>query len=345
MVPRLWRVITLAVFVAALVVAGGCANKATAPRAPETSKAPEAGKSLEWPTQDITVIVPLKPGGGVDILARTTTPFIEKYLPKHVNVIVKNVPGASGKIGLMELFKAKPDGHTVAVLNGLDFAVMQVAGQLEGMDVRRLSWIGQLDRAPYMLGVGAHSGLKKPSDMKGKTVRFAGINPTMVFSEAVIARAVGATPQFVMYDGSGEAAMAVMRGDSDAFVLGFTSLMRNAKASEGKLIPMFIVSQVPDVPELKGIPSARDLGIELEDEELLAEARALVGPPGLPSEVRSIWEEIITKVYNDPDWVIQLKKANYNPAPLTGDKLQSYMAATVEKVETKYKDIVNTFIK
>ena len=36
----------------------------------------------EWPAKDITLIVNTTPGGGLDVVARATAPFIEKHLPQ-----------------------------------------------------------------------------------------------------------------------------------------------------------------------------------------------------------------------------------------------------------------------
>lgn len=337
--PRLRKTILLLVSIGILVVFGGCASKTTAPKAPETSQ-PTAAQAPEWPTRDITFIVPFKPGGGHDILARTTAPFLEKYLPKRVNVVVENVPAASAKVAMVQLFKTKPDGYTIGVFNIADLAMMYTAKQLGDVDARNLPYLGRLDRHPIMLAVGAKSGFKKPQDMKGKPVRFAAVGPAVTFNESVLARALGCTPQFVNYDGSGEGATAVMRGDVDAIALSAPSVLRNVRASEGKLVPMFITAPAPESPDLKEIPVARDLGVQL-DEELLVESRVIVAPPGLPADLQRMWEETIAKVYNDPEWTAQMRKAGYTPAPLQREELKSVVAKVFEEIE-KYKDIVAT---
>jgi tripartite-type tricarboxylate transporter receptor subunit TctC len=66
--------------------------------------------AADWPARDITLIVPFAAGGGYDITARATAPWIEKHLPKKMNVVVKNVTGAGGEIGILEMVRAKTDG-------------------------------------------------------------------------------------------------------------------------------------------------------------------------------------------------------------------------------------------
>ena len=105
----------------------------------------------EWPAKDITLIVKTTPGGGLDVVARATAPFIEKHLPRKVNVIVKNVPGASQKVGLMETLRSKPDGYTVDIIDPLDVTVLQTGGQLKGVDTMKINWLGTVDNLTYLL--------------------------------------------------------------------------------------------------------------------------------------------------------------------------------------------------
>jgi tripartite-type tricarboxylate transporter receptor subunit TctC len=64
------------------------------------------------PGRPITVIVPYPPGGGSDITARALAPELERVL--GVPVVIVNRPGAGSQIGMTELTRARPDGHTIA---------------------------------------------------------------------------------------------------------------------------------------------------------------------------------------------------------------------------------------
>jgi tripartite-type tricarboxylate transporter receptor subunit TctC len=196
----------------------------------------------DWPEKDITLIVPYAAGGGYDVVARATAPHVEKSLPKKANVVVKNVPGAGGKIGFMEMVRSKPDGCTIAVLDPADVAVLQVSGQLEGVDILKLSWLGRLDKLPDLLTVSAKSNFKTPGDMKARPVRFAGIGPGVTFRSAVIARAMGVDARFISYDGTSPASIATMQGDIDAFVVNWVSATRMIETSEGKLSALFVAA-------------------------------------------------------------------------------------------------------
>src|ERR1035437_6956842 len=72
------------------------------------------GLAQSYPSKVIRVIVPFAPGGGNDLVARA----LQRPLGKALGgtVIVENIPGASGKIGTMNLMKSAPDGYTMLLL-------------------------------------------------------------------------------------------------------------------------------------------------------------------------------------------------------------------------------------
>lgn len=70
------------------------------------------GISFEGKT--ITMIVGSEPGGGTDASGRAIAPYLRKYLPGQPNVVVHNMPGASGITALNYfVHRTQPDGLTV----------------------------------------------------------------------------------------------------------------------------------------------------------------------------------------------------------------------------------------
>jgi tripartite-type tricarboxylate transporter receptor subunit TctC len=65
----------------------------------------------EYPSRPITMIIPLAPGGSTDVLGRIMAQAISKRLGQPV--IVENVAGAAGTIGVTRAERSTPDGYTI----------------------------------------------------------------------------------------------------------------------------------------------------------------------------------------------------------------------------------------
>jgi tripartite-type tricarboxylate transporter receptor subunit TctC len=66
-----------------------------------------------FPSKPVSLIVPFPPGGITDIVARIVGDHMKASLGQPV--IVENVGGAGGTIGVTRLFRSAPDGYTIAI--------------------------------------------------------------------------------------------------------------------------------------------------------------------------------------------------------------------------------------
>ncbi len=67
----------------------------------------------QYPSRPVRIVVPLTPGGGVDMMARIIADHYSQVMGQRF--IVDNRPGAGGSIGIETVARAAPDGHTLLV--------------------------------------------------------------------------------------------------------------------------------------------------------------------------------------------------------------------------------------
>jgi tripartite-type tricarboxylate transporter receptor subunit TctC len=72
-----------------------------------------AVQAQDYPTRPITIVVPFPAGGPTDTLARIFGDRVKVTLGQPL--IVENVTGASGSIGVGRVAKAAPDGYTLSI--------------------------------------------------------------------------------------------------------------------------------------------------------------------------------------------------------------------------------------
>src|SRR4030081_69481 len=65
----------------------------------------------DYPTHNVTIIVPFTPAGSTDLLARMAALAWEHRFGK--SFVVENRPGAGQQIGVNAVAKAVPDGYTL----------------------------------------------------------------------------------------------------------------------------------------------------------------------------------------------------------------------------------------
>jgi tripartite-type tricarboxylate transporter receptor subunit TctC len=73
----------------------------------------QLARAATYPSRPITLVVPFPPGGPTDTLARIVADHMSKSLGQ--SVIIENVSGASGSVGLGRVARAAPDGYTLVI--------------------------------------------------------------------------------------------------------------------------------------------------------------------------------------------------------------------------------------
>ena len=301
--------------VALFVLPGGCA---------------ERQDDGSWPARNITIIVPFKPGGGFDLQARLLAPFLEKYLPNKINVVIENVAGAGGKMAAVQLARSAPDGYTISLIGLESIAFMHAAGQLTE-DPQQWSWLGQLGSDPLLLAAGSTSGLKSPADMKGKDFRF-GVTSEILPSAAILCKALGARFRPVLFDGSGDVVLAGMRGDVDTWAFSWPTSIKGVRDSQGKMVSLFVVNKTR-LPSISEVPALAELGVEAEAGVYAvgAVSRVIAAPAGLEPKTREILISAIDRTVHDAGFIEQMKHAEFEVVTGPPDAIRAKIKAAVEE--------------
>jgi tripartite-type tricarboxylate transporter receptor subunit TctC len=68
-----------------------------------------------YPQRQITMVVPFAAGGPTDIIARIVGDSMSRTLGQQI--VIENVTGAGGTVGVTRVMKAAPDGYTLLMGN------------------------------------------------------------------------------------------------------------------------------------------------------------------------------------------------------------------------------------
>ena len=268
----------------------------------------------EYPDHNIDMIVPYGPGGGFDVYARAVGRMMDKILPSGVKVIPRTVPGAGGKRGTATIYRAKPDGYTMGIVNLPGMAEPLILGEPAQYDLDRITWVGVVNIGVYAIIVGGKSKFNSIEDMRKspKQVFFATAGGTDYSTARITASVLGINAKFLTgYKGGPDAQLAVVRGEADAGIGPDVTITPRIGSHELK--PLLALQSKASKPMFPGLAVADDVGHpELAN---LGLYRLFAAPPGMPEGVRTALIGLVQKALNDPELAAWGKKSNFPVDP------------------------------
>lgn len=309
----------------------------------EKAKEP-AKKNSKYPEKDIEFVVGYGSGGYND-WAQALKPFIEKYLPHKVNIIVKNIEGAGGVIAANSVHKAKPDGYTIGIYNMIGLAGTQAARKVE-YDLNNVTWLARVATDNTIVTVSKKSSYNSIADFKKQekpayVMSTKGLAGNSTITGAITLHQLGVKWKPLNHNGTSESILAVIRGDADITWGSFESQQQYLDNGDLKMVLYYGEKRHPKYPN---VPIPSEVGFPKEFNESFNSQRLIGAPPGLPADIKAILEEAIKKAMEDPEFQALIKKqkmsSDYLPGKdgekLTKDALKQYQ---------DYKDIIAELTK
>jgi tripartite-type tricarboxylate transporter receptor subunit TctC len=105
-----------------------------------------------WPSKPIKIIVPVAPGGNVDIVARTLAKELTKGLGQPV--LVENRPRASSLLGTQLVSKSNPDGFTLLAHSSTFFTAPLILSNAGYAPIKYFAPVSLTCKAAMMLVTG-----------------------------------------------------------------------------------------------------------------------------------------------------------------------------------------------
>lgn len=218
-----------------------------------------------YPLRPITIVVPFPPGGPIDVLPRIIADRMRISLGQ--NVLVENVPGAGGSLGMGRVARAAPDGYTLASGGWGTNVVNPIIYKLQYDVVNDFEPIALLPGTSLLLGARAGVPAKNLLELVSWVKRnedkvligTAGIGTASHFAALMFQRATGSKLQLVNYRGGPQALQDLLAGRIDLFfnqaALFFPHMRQEKMKSYAVLAPNRLpqVSDVPTVDEA-GMP-------------------------------------------------------------------------------------------
>jgi tripartite-type tricarboxylate transporter receptor subunit TctC len=228
--------------------------------------------AADWPTKQVTIVVPFVAGGTTDIVARLMGQKLGEIWGQPV--VVDNRAGAGGNIGSSLVAKATPDGHTLLMASGSILTVNPHIYKEMGFNLRDLAPVTNVASGPMVVAVAA--GPQAPANLrdlisrakaKPGAINFgsAGIGSQVHMAGENFANAAGIDIVHVPYKGEAAAYTDLMAGQVQVVVGNIGAVA--GFVNQGRLKALAVTSKdrsamLPDVPTANeaGMPGFENSG-------------------------------------------------------------------------------------
>jgi len=262
----------------------------------------------QWkPTERVTYLIGVAPGGTVDLYARGIRDALESLqLANGQTLVAENKPGAGGALAMQQLKAMNGNAHWLST-----FHTGAIAGSVTGLlraDVRDFVPVAMMVEETSLVAVRADSPLSSgvdlvaalkadPTKLRIAVAPALGQNTHMALAKPL--KVAGVAPRkvrFVAFKGSAESVTALLGGHVDAVSTAASTVvpfMRN-----GQLRTLAVSSTQRLGGTLAGVPTWNEQGIKAA----MNNFRAVMAPRGTPPAVVRFWEARYAQLAAEEEW-------------------------------------------
>jgi tripartite-type tricarboxylate transporter receptor subunit TctC len=298
---------------------------------------PVGAAAQAYPSRQVNLVVPYPPGGPSDFLARQIQPGLARLLGQPV--IVDNVAGASGSIGVQKVLTAPSDGHTLLLGSPMELVLAPLAMSAVRYRPEDLRLAARLVSTSMVLLVrrdlpaGSVDELVALASRPGaKELTYGTVGPGSLYHlvSEDFARMTSTKLVHVPYKGAAPLLADLMGGQIDMVFMPFAGNVPSLIA-EGRVKALGLTTRTPH-PRFPQLPAlAQSKGLERLEFDLWAGIQL---PRGASAEVVNAVNRAVRDALQDPE----LRKAYENTGnavaePMGPEPLARLYAAEIERYQ------------
>lgn len=265
-----------------------------------------ASAQAAFPDKPIKIIVPYAPGGSTDVLVRLTAKHLEPILGQQV--VVTNIDGAGGSVGMFEASRARPDGYTLGMyLTNSEVAMATGVAAFKPDELVPVALVGDM----YLTITGKGDGpFKDLKDMKaaaekdpGKISVAMGQGMLAHFGAAMVEDAMGIDLNLVNVGGGAKKKAAVMGGHVDSMAEPTPGILAQHKSGQLRMLAVLAPKRLPFLPD---VPTAKEQGFDV----VSIQTNGFFAPKGTPADRIKVVADAVGKLANDAEYQKKLEELN-----------------------------------
>jgi len=300
-----------------------------------------AAPAQVYPSRPITMVVPFAAGGPVDTVARILSEPMRATLGQ--SIIVENVTGAAGSIGVGRVARAAPDGYTLSIGHWSTHVVNGAIYPLPYDLLRDLEPIVLLPSNPMIVVSKIAVPAKNLNEFvawikanEGKvSAGTAGAGSATHVASVYFQNVTGTRFQFVPYRGTGPALQDLVAGQIDFIVDQASNSLQHVRDGKIRAYAVTASARLPSAPD---IPTVAEAGLPSLD---ISVWYGLWAPKGTPKEIIAKLNAAAVQALSEPAVRQRFAELGLDMPPrdrLTPEALAAYQKAEIEKWWPVIKD-------
>jgi tripartite-type tricarboxylate transporter receptor subunit TctC len=253
-----------------------------------------------YPSRSITMVVPFAAGGPTDTIARIMAERMGRALRQ--TVVVENVTGAAGSIGVGRVARAAPDGYTLSIGHWSTHVVNGAVYQLSYDLLKDLEPVAMIATNPQLIVTKATVPATNLSELitwvkanqEKVSVGTAGVGSASHIGGIYFQNIIGAKLLFVPYRGAAPAMQDLMAGQVDLMLDQAANSLPWIRS--GKIRPYAVTAKtrIAAAPEIPTVDEAGLPGL------YISVWHAIWVPKGTPKDIVAKLNAAIVETLADP---------------------------------------------
>jgi tripartite-type tricarboxylate transporter receptor subunit TctC len=295
--------------------------------------APEA-IAQTYPSRPITMIVPASAGGPTDAIARVLSERMTANLGG--TVLVDNVAGAGGSIGVGKVARSAPDGYTLGIGQWSHYVLNGATYALQYDLLADFAPVAMIVTGPLLLVTrkdlpandlkGLIAWLKANPDKA--TAGTGGVGSPPHISGIFFQKMTGTQFQFVPYRGTAPAMRDLLAGQIDIMIDQASNVLPQLRGGTIKAFAVTAKERLPSAPDVPTVDEAGLPGL------YVSVWHGLWAPKGTPAEIIAKLTGAVVKSLGEPGTKEKLAALGQDippPDQLTPQALGAFQKAEIEK--------------
>jgi tripartite-type tricarboxylate transporter receptor subunit TctC len=291
---------------------------------------PRLAWAQRYPSRPVRIVVPVPPGGALDIIARLIGQRLSEQMGQPF--IIENRPGGGTNIGIEAVVRAPADGYTLLLIPGSVPVNATLQRKLNFTFMRDIVPIAMLSSIPLVMVVSPSVPAKTVPEFIAHakahageiTMASGGLGSTSHVGGELFKLSTGVDMLIVPYRGGAPALTDVIGGQVQVYFSYLPESIESVRAGKVRALAVTTATRSPALPDL---PMVGDFVPGFE----ASSWQGIGAPRNTPADIVTRLNSEVNAALADPAIKARLADLGSTPRPMSPQAFETFIVGEIEK--------------